>query len=189
MKLNRFPKWVTAGIAGLGIMGTIATAVAPAMADQWGRPGNQDRGRRDRDRDRDRRNDDRRFYSWSDIDRKPSFDSRSRQGFYIWRDRDDIYIVSNDNNRSRPSRFSGEVYVEDGSLSNVSGYETEGNDRIRKISDKRVAFSFETSNGLDGVRFRVNGGDRIFVNLNGPGSAYLGQNKKQTSENTLIIRR
>jgi len=109
----------------------------------------------------------------------------------VWRDRDDIYVVSNDPNRTRGSRYSGQVIVNNGSISNVSGYETERGDSFNQPNAKRVNFTFTTADGLDGIRFRVNGDTRLTLRLEVNGrpteQVYLGQNQIRATGYPLVI--
>jgi hypothetical protein len=173
MRTNRIMRWITVGTVTIGVIASIATLTTDASAKPPLRR-QMSAGA-----------------SWSEIDRKPNLNTNSPAGFYIWRDRDYVYVVANDRNRSRPSHFAGTVTVQGGSVSNLSGYETEGRDRFSKLSSNRVSFNLETGNGLDGVRFEVNGGKRIVLNLRsndqGIEQVYLGQYKIRTVRSPLVI--
>lgn len=208
MNKTTFSKWVTTGLLGLGALTLVAGSSLPAQAqgngygygrghrragngygnNGYGSNGYGSNGYRNNGNGRARRQPN---SSWSEIDRKPNFNTNSRAGFYVWREGDDVYIVSNDPNRTRGSRFTGTVTVEGGTISNTGGYRTEGRDRWQQISSNRLRFNFRTDNGLDGVKFRVNGGHRILINLQEGGTRvdhfYLGQYKVQTVQDPLVI--
>lgn len=199
MNKATYPKWLTTGIVGLGALMTVAGAVSPAQAQGHRRYGNGAYGRGGYGNGGYGNNGygnagtRRRAVnaSWSEIDRRPSFNTNSRPGFYVWRQGDDVYVVSNDPNRSRRSRFTGTATVQGGTISNPGGYRTEARDRWQQVAPNRLRFNFTTDNGLDGVHFRVNGGSRIVMNLQESGTRvdhfYLGQYKVQTVLDPLII--
>jgi len=182
MQGSRLSKLAATGMVAAGLIGTFAVTIGPASA-QGGygrynpdRPGVQRREPNS---------------SWSEIDKTPNFDSRSRAGFYVWREGNTVYIVSNARNRDGDTTFSGEATVQGGSVSNVSGYRTEGDDRFRQSGDNRVSFRFTTDNGLDGVKFNVNGGRRIIIRFQsgnyGETRVFLGRDKIQTRQDPLVI--
>jgi len=203
--MNRatFSRWLTTGVVGLGTILTVAGTISPAQAEGrrhpgifrrpgnggyggYGGPGNGNNGNNGVGTLRRAAN-----ASWSEIDRRPDFSTNSRPGFYVWRQGDDVYVVSNDANRTRRSHFTGIVTIQGGTLSNPGGYRTEGRDRWQQVSPSRLRFNFTTDNGLDGIKFRVNGGNRIVMNLEEGGTRvdrfYLGQYKVQTILDPLII--
>lgn len=81
--------------------------------------------------------------------------------------------------------------MQGGSITNPSGFRTERRDRYQQIAPNRLRFNFTTDNGLDGVRFHVNGGNRIVLNLQEGGTRvdhfYLGRYKVQTTQDPLVI--
>ena len=104
---------------------------------------------------------------------------------------DEVFVVANTPNRSFGRHLSGEVTVQGGTLTNVQGYRTERSDRFFQQGNNRAHFTFDTSNGLDGVKFHVDGGRRIVVRLEGfdqnRDRFYLGQDKIGTTVNPLVI--
>lgn len=182
MNAKRLLGWVTAGVVGLSVASVVAGSAVFAQR------GERNRGYRDR-----RPGASTPDASWSEIDRRPDLDTRSRPGFYVWRQGNDVFVVANDRNRSRTSHYSGEISAQgdDGRLENVGGYETERDDSYGRVGDSRVRFSFHTGDGLDGVRFRVNRGRRLVLNLRAdePGRerVYLGQYKVPEQGNPLVI--
>jgi len=184
-----FPKWAATGVVGLGALLTLAGTFSPAQAQGHRRYGNGGYGNNGYGNVGARRRP--ANASWSEIDRRPDFNTDSRPGFYVWRQGDDVFIVSNDPNRTRRSRFTGTVTVQGGTISNPGGYRTEGRDRWQQVSPNRLRFNFTTDNGLDGVKFRVNGGRRVVMHLEEGGTRvdrfYLGQYKVQTVLDPLVI--
>lgn len=129
--------------------------------------------------------------TWSEIDKTPKFNSDSRRGYYVWRQGDEVFVVANAPDRGRERRLSGDVTVRGGKVSSVQGYKTERDDRFSQQGSNHVRFSFDTSDGLDGVKFHVDGGRRIVVRLDGFDRAgdrfFLGQDKLGTNVNPLVI--
>ncbi len=196
MNKATLPQWLTTGVVGLGALVTVMGTVSPAQARRPGNGGFR-RGNGNNPYGNGNMGNSgvgvRRAAnaSWSEIDRRPDFNTNSRPGFYIWRQGDDVFVVSNDPNRTRRSHFTGVVTVQGGTISNPGGYRTEARDRWQQVSTNRLRFNFTTDNGLDGVRFRVNGGRRVVINLEEGGTRvdrfYLGQYKVQTILDPLII--
>lgn len=129
--------------------------------------------------------------TWSSIDKTPKFNSDSRPGYYVWREGDEVFVVANAPNRGRGRRLTGDVTVQGGKVSHVQGYRTERGDRFSQQGDNRVRFAFDTSDGLDGVKFHVDGGRRIVVRLDGFDNLrdqfILGQQKQGIRVNPLVI--
>lgn len=189
MNTTTLPKWATTGVVALGALITVAGTISPAQAQGHRRygSGNGSYGNNNSNGGARRQPN----ASWSEIDRRPDFNTNSRPGFYVWREGDDVFVVSNDPNRTRASRFTGTVTVEGGSITNTGGFRTEGRDRWQQASPNRLRFNFRTDNGLDGVKFRVGGGKRVVMNLQEGGTRvdhfYLGRYKVQTTQDPLVI--
>jgi hypothetical protein len=173
-------KGLTTGVLALGAIAALAGFTAPAQAQGYGGNGHMFRGGRPMPN-----------AAWSEIDKTPRFGTNSRPGYYVWRQGNEVFVVNNSPNRQFARRFAGEVTVQGGSLSHVDGYQTERNDQFYQQNGNHAHFAFQTSNGLDGIKFHVDGGKRIVVRLEGfdqdHDRFFLGQDKIGTTVNPLVI--
>ena len=179
MNTKRFSMGLTMGAVALAVLSGIA---GPTQAQGYGGYGGGPAFRRPHVAPN---------AGWSEIDKTPRFGTGSRPGYYVWRQGDEVFVVANTPNRPFGRRLSGEVVVQGGSLSNVQGYQTERNDRFFQQGKNHAHFAFDVSNGLDGVKFHVDGGRRIVVRLQGFNQDgdrfFLGQDKIGTTVNPLVI--
>ena len=115
------------------------------------------------------------------------------RGVFIWHDRDGLHLRTT--TKGKEHVFSGVIRT-DGHFRDVHGVRTEGGDCIRLDRDRNsMTFRFQTAGGIDGVDFRVKGGDRVYFDLYMDGRKidtrriYIGRNGWHPQDNTFVLQR
>lgn len=89
-----------------------------------------------------------------------------RPGIYVWHDRNDELHIRSINNNSKGSQhvYSGVIRT-DGRFYNVEDKQLENGDYIKVGSNKNtIRFRF-TGRGIDGIDFKIKGGDTVDFDL------------------------
>lgn len=85
------------------------------------------------------------------------------RGYFIWQDRDGIHVRTTTAGRGHV--FSGVIRT-DGQFYNVRGVRQEAGDFSRVNRDRDdITFRFRTTDGVDGVDFRIKEGKRLAFDL------------------------
>lgn len=102
--------------------------------------------------------------AWSQAEGKPSFQPGRSVGFYVWHEGNTVYVVTTSES-DKGVRFGGKIIAQDGSIADVRGMKDEKVDKIKQPKPNEVAFHFVTHEGTDGVKFTLNGGQRLRLAL------------------------
>jgi hypothetical protein len=78
------------------------------------------------------------------------------QALWVWHDPDGTSWHLRSTTQSQRHRFSGRVWVNDGTVADVNPNRLEFRDRLR-IAPRGVEFDFQTDGGVDGFDFRAVG--------------------------------
>jgi hypothetical protein len=78
------------------------------------------------------------------------------EALWVWHDNDGASWHVRSTTHSQRHRFSGRVWVADGSIANINPSRLEFRDRLR-MGPRAVEFDFETDGGIDGFDFQTVG--------------------------------
>ena len=95
--------------------------------------------------------------------RPDAYQPGDSRGFFIWHDGNGLHVRTT--TYGREHEFSGVIRT-DGRFADVDGVKLEGND-FYNAGDGRhmLTFRFHTDEGVDGVDFKIAGGDRVNFDL------------------------
>lgn len=134
-------------------------------------------------------------FAWPDrLEGKPdSFSNDARLGYYIWHDDAGLHLRTTG---PGPRRLFKAKLTTDGSFSNVQLIRLEGDDWFSvRGGGQTLVTQFETFDGIDGVDFRIDGGNELRLKLKLDGQLiptrdiYLGRNGEHPSENPFVLQR
>ena len=134
-------------------------------------------------------------FAWSpELNGKPrTFRPGEIKGYFIWHDDNGLHIRTT--TRGQLHVFSGGLHT-NGRFVDVHGVRLEDNDMYRVGAERhQLNFRFETAGGVDGIDFKVAGGEKVVLNLliDGhkiyPGEIYGGFDSWHPSENKFEILR
>jgi len=102
------------------------------------------------------------------------------ESLFVWHDDNVAQWHVRSTTHSQEHRFSGRVWVSQGSITSVHATRTEYNDRVRS-SGRSVEFDFHTRGGIDGFDFSVAGAPCVHFALlvdgkGDPGRVKIGGN-------------
>ena len=104
-------------------------------------------------------------FAWSPrLEGKPdNFDPGQSRGYFIWHDKNGLHVWTT--SRGQNHEFSGVIRT-NGKFANLSDQRFERND-FYKLSSKRdvITFKFKTDGGVDGLNFKVEGGQYVDFDL------------------------
>lgn len=114
------------------------------------------------------------------------------EGWYLWRDDAGFHLEST---KPVPAgrRFTA-VLMTDGKFTDVSRIGLEGADLVRtRLRGHQLVVTFRTHDGIDGVNFRIDGGDRLRVILRegrrriGADQVYVGASGVHPEKNPFLL--
>lgn len=115
------------------------------------------------------------------------------RGVFIWHDRDGLHLRTTTHGREHV--FSGVIRT-DGHFRDVHSVRAERDDRYRLDCDRdTINFRFHTAGGVDGLDFRIKGGDKVYFDLYMDGhkiatrQIYVGRNGWHPHDNTFVLHR
>ncbi|HLH27206.1 MAG TPA: hypothetical protein VK066_32200 [Chloroflexota bacterium] len=107
-------------------------------------------------------------YAWPGVveGRPTMFQPGARGGYYIWHneDEDTHWHIETTDRPGFNHLYTGAIRT-DGTFVNVSGVQSEGDDWVRQEGNGVLRFHFHTFSGIDGVRFSIDGGSTLAMNL------------------------
>lgn len=94
------------------------------------------------------------------------FDAGDTAGYRVWHNanEDTHWHVETTDLKGQSHEYTG-VLRTDGTFVNVTNVLAENDDKVTQVGDHEVLFDLKTYNGIDGVRFSINGGDHLSMNL------------------------
>ncbi|MCX7781210.1 MAG: hypothetical protein N2491_09925 [Negativicutes bacterium] len=98
------------------------------------------------------------------LEGKPdAFRPGDTRGYFIWHDDNGMHLRTT--TRGHERIFTGVIRT-DGKFVNVDDFKMEGNDRIRVSRDRdTIWFRLSTAGAVDGLNFRIKGGDYVHFEL------------------------
>ncbi len=153
------------GRALLATLGGMALLAAPALA--WDNPVN---GRPD------------------------GFDHGDNAGVYLWHSADGWHLQTTDPAKTGAHTYTGTITT-DGAFRSVHLVRPEGDDSAMLNGDGQLSYSFKTADGIDGVDWRVEGGQHLTFTLYEDGqlmstsSIYLGDSLAHPDSNGFTVNR
>lgn len=134
-------------------------------------------------------------FAWpGNLEGKPDeLRSGDARGYFIWHDNQGMHLRTT--TKGHEHVYTGVIRT-DGRFVEVDEYRTEANDHIRVSRDRdTIWFKFSTAGGLDGLNFRVRGGEKVHFDLYVDGhqinrqQIFLGDNGHHPRDNSFTIHR
>ena len=134
-------------------------------------------------------------FAWpGSLEGRPDELRDNERGYFIWHDKQGLHLRTN--NKGHQERVYTGVIRTDGKFVDVDDFRNERNDHIRVSRDRdTIWFRFSTAGGLDGLDFRIRGGDHVSFDLYVDGrqinknQIYLGEQGRHPRDNNFTIRR
>lgn len=128
------------------------------------------------------------WHNW--IEGQPTlFGPGSVRGYYFWHDAAGLHLRTT--TRGEWHEFTGRLTT-DGTFYNVTVVRPEGNDVVVE-GGSVLTFAFHTSDGVDGVDFRIDGGNDLRLALNIDGHridndrVFVGQANAHPASNPFVV--
>jgi hypothetical protein len=125
--------------------------------------------------------------------RPSAFQAGGTDGYYVWHDDNGLHLRTTDS--SGVFHYTGVIHT-DGTFVDVNPVKLEADDKIDVLDGgKTIRFDFVTAEGIDGVDFRVDGGNRVRFALRRDGSPidasniFLGEDSVHPKHNPFSIHR
>jgi hypothetical protein len=104
-------------------------------------------------------------FAWApQLDGRPeAFHPGAVRGYFIWHDNNGLHLRTT--TEGQMHIFSGDIHT-DGIFADVHGAQLEANDALNVGPEgHQMNFRFETAGGVDGIDFKVEGGEKVVFNL------------------------
>lgn len=115
------------------------------------------------------------------------------QGYFIWHDKQGMHLHTT--TKGREHVYTGVIRT-NGKFVDVNEFRTEAGDNVRVSRDRdTIWFKFSTTAGLDGLNFRVRGGEQVDFDLYVDGhqinrqQIFLGDDGHHPRDNSFVIHR
>src|SRR5579859_1485176 len=94
------------------------------------------------------------------------FDAGDAAGYRVWHNanEDTHWHVETTDLKGVSHEYIGTLRT-DGKFVNVTNVLPENDDKVTQVGDGEILFDLKTYNGIDGVRFSIDGGDHLSMNL------------------------
>ena len=119
---------------------------------------------------------------WSETVGTPAINAGHEVGFFIWHDDSYVYIATTSES-DKGLGFKGVARLQEGTIVNPMGLKDEKGDKFKLVKPSELRFHFKTHEGVDGVKFQINGGKHIafHLELNGKRTdhVFVGGNMKE----------